>query len=235
MARCSAHPVLLAGSQETPGLGGRLPLGAKPHGHRAIYLEVSPPRPLPPLQEKRTLRTPASSLPPTRFAEEGDPHPPWYQGTAACCPFPQPPQVIFLLKLPSRVAWGPGPFLPPLPVLFMFFSHMEVGFPRGAGQCSPAQSVTQRGFRLEPVCSVGSASLVPRPHCEVTAALIPLLFYLLNLIWSPVGARAGGNCSSSCHRGTGNARGSGRSHNQDGSGSQTRAGLGVQFTGAHLG
>lgn len=164
LARCSAHPVLLAGSQETPGLGGRLPLGAKPHGHRAIYLEVSPPRPLPPLQEKRTLRTPASSLPPTRFAEEGDPHPPWYQGTAACCPFPQPPQVIFLLKLPSRVAWGPGPFLPPLPVLFMFFSHMEVGFPRGAGQCSPAQSVTQRGFRLEPVCSVGSASLVPRPH-----------------------------------------------------------------------
>lgn len=66
-----------------------------PMGHRAIYLEVSPPRPSLHFRKSALYARLPPPSPPQGFEEEGDLHPPWYQGTAACCPFPQPPRSYF--------------------------------------------------------------------------------------------------------------------------------------------
>lgn len=98
---------------------------------------------------------------------------------------PLTPWVSLLLKLPSKMVWGPGPSLSLLPSFYLCFClQIGVGSSTGPGQRSPTPGVTRRGFWLEPVCRVGLDFPSPHqgPHCEVITALNPLLFYLLNLI-----------------------------------------------------
>lgn len=94
-------------------------------------------------------------------------------------------QVVFLLKLPSKMVWGPGPSLHPPPLFYLCFClQIGVGSSGGQGSSPQALGVTGRVLARAHLQSWTRPFLSPHqgPHCEVTTALNPLLFYLLNLI-----------------------------------------------------
>lgn len=64
-------------------------------------------------------------------------------------------RVVFLLKLPSKMVWGPGPSLPPPPSLFMFLFTNWSGVLQGGRAALPSPWVSSGEFWLEPICSVG--------------------------------------------------------------------------------
>lgn len=88
-------------------------------------------------------------------------------------------QVVFLLKLPSRMVWGPGPFLHPPPLFYLCFClHIGVGSSGGQGSSPQAQAVPGE-FWLEPICRVGlrlSCHPTKDHTVKLTTALSPCCF-----------------------------------------------------------
>lgn len=182
----------------SPGVGGQLLLGAKPHGAQS-HIPRRWPRPTFDLthsvhfRKSRTLRPPASSLsaPGPLSSLLGSKR----QVTdTPCClqcrgarlqPVFLTLRVVFLLKLPSKMVRGPGPFLPPPPSFYLCFClQIGVGSSRGAGQHPQPLGVIRRVLARAHLQSWTQPSLSPHqgPHCEVKTALNLLLFYLLNFI-----------------------------------------------------
>lgn len=180
----------------SPGVSGQLLLGAKPHGAQS-HIPRRWPRPTFDLthsvhfRKSRTLCPPASSLPtqtsqqpPGSKRQVTDPRHLQCRGAKLPLVF-LALRVVFLLKLPSKMVWGPGPSLPPPPFFYLCFClQIGVGSSRGAGQHSPALGVTRRVLARAHLQSWTQPSLSPHqgPHCEVKTALNLLLFYLLNFI-----------------------------------------------------
>lgn len=145
-----------------------------PLGHRAIYLDVGPahPRPPPcsPRQEKPhfTPHLPTPSLQPGVASGVGS------RGQVTPCPpaplvprhrggwlqsVPLTPWVIFLLKLPSKMVWGPGPSFSQLSSFYLCFClQIGVGSSMGPGQCSPTP-----GCHQERVLARARLQSWPRP------------------------------------------------------------------------
>lgn len=167
----------LAGPQAAPARGSwaaatrcQTPWGTEP------YTSMSAPPTLdlhPALHfRKRALYAPpASSLSPARSSlgcrveETGDLHP---LGTEAPLPaaprgwlqsVPLTPWVILLLKLPSKMVWGPGPSLSSLPSFYLCFClQIGVGSSTGPGQRSPSP-----GCQQERVLARARLQSWPRP------------------------------------------------------------------------
>lgn len=161
-----------------PQRGGRgqLLLGAKPRGAQS-HIPRCRPRPpstsilLSTSGNAALYAPPASSLSPARSSlgcrveETGDLHP---LGTEAPLPaaprgwlqsVPLTPWVILLLKLPSKMVWGPGPSLSSLPSFYLCFClQIGVGSSTGPGQRSPSP-----GCQQERVLARARLQSWPRP------------------------------------------------------------------------